>query len=452
MQQWLCHDDKRVGPHGCHAYSKDLLRSLARQSQLERRTQQGHPKDAPNKTQRKHNKNDMFWRLLRHFVEELLQNFFHLMSVCHPILGLKGTDFTRLNSEVVTCRDSIWVVNSRDMLWQIISWQDFAPQVASSQAEQVELVHGHDHSSPPTRAAHHPDASLAPSNSHGVFEYRGELANHWIQYLISANSWSFLLSEIVHFHPFSYKFPSRTTWQRMWNQQKHSKSLRAAALAWIFERCLGYSLNSTFVTPSNLDLHVATLPRCHVVMDTLPDPGYRWIPMDTGVTRALPDWSQGSQLGTSGRRCFCVCTSTRRSRARLWANGVHTSLQRPRFHLISPYTMFHDVSRCVTMCYSLNGFQLEHGEGQMCSLPINTSIATVWECLRCGPLACKSMQRVRAMAGVRVHREGVPTDFFWALHFPIHSAAFLCPFYFVKRLCFSWGNMQKRIPKLRTTV
>lgn len=75
---------------------------------------------------------------------------------------------------------SVWVVNSRDMLWQINTKHltrltnhlmarlrtDFAPQVAS----QGEQEHGHDPSSPPTQAAHHPDASLAPSNSHGVFD------------------------------------------------------------------------------------------------------------------------------------------------------------------------------------------------------------------------------------------------------------------------------------------
>ena len=109
----------------------------------------------------------------------------------------------------------------------------------------------------------------------------------------------------------------------------------------------------------------------------------------------------------------------------------------------------------------------------MCSLqPINTSntsIATVlknvWDVDHSHAKVCKESEPWLGFNGLQWasprctnwiqlnptdtlmcgHR--IFMDFFWALHFPIHSATFLCPFYFVKRLCFSWGNMQKRSKK-----
>ena len=123
--------------------------------------------------------------------------------------------------------------------------------------------------------------------------------------------------------------------------------------------------------------HVATLSwtRC-LTLDT---DGYRWIPMDTDGYRGYP-----------GPPRLVPGVPTRY----LWATlflCLHINSQEPcqalgkrRPHVLAKTSIsfdftVHDVSRCFTMCYSLTGFQLEHGEGQMCSLqclqPINTSIA-----------------------------------------------------------------------------
>ena len=119
---------------------------------------------------------------------------------------------------------------------------------------------------------------------------------------------------------------------------------------------------------------------------------------------------------------------------------------------LAPCWMFHAVSQ-------LDRFQLDQKWRWQMHLQSTAHQHKHSDGLRCGPFACKSMQRVRAMAEFtdvyrRVWRcTNWYVDVFWAQHriffrwashFPIHSAAFLCPLV-LKRLCFStWGNKQKK--------